>query len=121
MTSNSKEYAHAYYLAHKEQFKVYARKSYLKKRGITEPKTPKVELTRSQIYYAANKERIKEQQKAYRKRVKEKTYKQAYNKAYYMANKDKINAMQRKTYAKKRRAERLSRTALWRFWLKIFW
>ena len=116
MTTNPKEYAHAYYLAHKEQYKGYVEK-YKEKKKKEKYEAYLASLTPAQRYYAMNKEKVKAQQKAYRERKKKKEY----NKTYYMANRDRIRALNRENYFKTRREQRLSKTFIGRIWLKIFW
>lgn len=136
MTTNSKEYAKAYYQAHKEQLKAYQRAYQKKKRGskIANPwlldtrvdyKTPtredfkavacQPELTYSQKYYAENKERIRAKQKETRERNK-RLQKQ---RAYYAENRDRILAQQRAYQRKKTEEKRMSKTFLGRLKLKF--
>lgn len=72
-------------------------------------------LTYSQKYYAANKERIREQQRLSRK--KKKTAEK--QKAYYAEHREHLCELQRKNYAKKQREKRLSKTFLGRVKLKL--
>lgn len=124
MATNSKEYARAYYQAHKEQIKAYQRSYHKKKKaqGIISTSTlfdteryketikasfddiPKQ--TYSQQYYAANKERIRAQQKESRER-KKRLQKQ---RDYYAANKERIATQQRAYYQKKVKEKRMAKT-----------
>lgn len=138
MTTNSREYSHDYYLRNKEKFKAAARRYREKKRNeklVSNPRlfdmredfktatrekfqaVPKKELTYSQKYYAENRERIREQQRLSRK--KKKTAEK--QRAYYAEHREHLCELQRKNYAKKKRVEKLSKTFLWRLYLKIFW
>lgn len=124
MTTNSKEYARAYYQAHKEQIKAYQR-NYLKKkktwRVISAPtlfdserykETIKASFddipkqTYSQQYYAANRERIRAQQKESRAK-KKRLQKQ---RDYYAANRERITAQQRAYHQKKAKEKRMAKT-----------
>lgn len=140
MATNSREYSRKYYAEHKEMFreasKAYQeRKKLEKKLRVSNPwlfdlredyKTPtkedfraipQKELTYSQKYYAQNRERIREQQRLSRKRKKinEK------QREYYAKNREHICELQRKNRQTKKRREKLSKTFLWRMYLKIFW
>lgn len=140
MVTNSKEYARKYYAEHKEMFressKRYQEKKKLEKRlRVTNPRLfdmkedyatptkqdfeqiPQRELTYSQRYYAENRERIRAQQKESRRRKKV----NAKQREYYAANREHICEMQRKNRQTKKRREKLSKTFLWRLYLKIFW
>lgn len=136
MTTNTKEYQRAYYVAHREERKAYYRE-YNKRKKLEKQTNPKLfdmredyktsireefkevpqgELTYSQKYYAANKERIRAQQKIARekKRAVEK------RRAYYIEHREHLCEMQRKNYAKKKKRERLSKTFMGRLYLKVF-
>lgn len=116
MATNRKDYMRAYYDSHKEKIQAQQRAHYKKKKmqqanpwlldlrvDFTTPTREdfksigQPELTYSQRYYAANKEKIRAQQKA----IREKKKRQEYQREYYKANKDKIRAQQRASYAKK--------------------
>lgn len=76
---------------------------------------PKETRTKSQIYYAENREKVKAYQKAYREKKKKKDY----QKAYYEANKERITAQQRAYHSKKAKEKRMSKTFLGRLTLKV--
>lgn len=140
MATNSREYSRKYYAEHKEMFreasKRYQERKKLEKRlKVTNPrlfdlredyKTPTKEEFKSvptrtssynKEYYEKNKERIREQQRLSRKRKKinEK------QREYYAKNREHICELQRKNRQTKKRREKLSKTFLWRMYLKIFW
>lgn len=134
MTSNSKEYAKAYYSAHKEHIAAYQRAYYKKrKEKIANPwlldtrvdyrtptkedfkAIPTKELTYNQRYYAENRERIRAQQK--QKRIDDK--RKAKQRAYYAENREHICELQNKSRAKKKRKEKLSKSFWGRLVLKI--
>lgn len=138
MAKNSREYSRKYYAEHKEMFRESSRKYREKKRleqmlkqsnprlfdmredfkaGVREEfqAIPTKELTYSQRYYAANKERIRAQQKEARER-KKKTEKQ---RAYYEANKERITAQQRAYHQRKAKEKRMSKTWYGRMALKF--
>lgn len=140
MTTNSREYAHNYYLANKDKYRAAAKKFREKKKReklasnpnprlfdmredfktTTKEKfqaIPKKELTYSQKYYAENRERIREQQRLSRKRKKI----NARQREYYAKNREHICELQRKSRYEKKRREKLSKSFLWRLRLKIFW
>lgn len=140
MTTNSKEYMRKYYAEHKEKFreasKAYRERKKLEKRlKVSNPRLfdpredysaqvkekfqsiPKRELTYAQKYYAENRERIREQQRLSRKRKKT----NAKQREYYAKNREHICELQRKGRQAKKRKEKLSKTFLWRLYLKIFW
>ena len=77
---------------------------------------PQRELTYSQRYYAENRERIREKQQAKRKKDKA----NARQRAYYAANREHLCELQRKSYARRQRQKKLSKTFLGRLYLKIF-
>lgn len=125
----------AYYESHKEQIQAQQRAYYKrKKEKMANPwlldirvdyKTPTredfqaiptKELTYSQKYYAENREKIRERQQAKRKKDKI----NARQRAYYAANREHLCELQRKSYAKKQREKKLSKTFLGRLYLKIF-
>lgn len=139
MTTNSKEYSRRYYAEHKEMFKESSKRYQEKKRlekklKITNPglfdmredyrtptredfqQVPQRELTYSQRYYAENRERIREKQQAKRKKDKA----NARQRAYYAANREHLCELQRKSYARRQRQKKLSKTFLGRLYLKIF-
>jgi len=139
MTTNSKEYARRYYAEHKEMFKESSKRYQEKKRlekklKITNPglfdmredyrtptredfqQVPQRELTYSQRYYAENRERIREKQQAKRKKDKA----NARQRAYYAANREHLCELQRKSYARRQRQKKLSKTFLGRLYLKVF-
>ena len=123
MTTNSKEYAKAYYLANKDKFRAYAKKhseKVKKQKYLSSPnprlfdlredyKTPtktdfesipKVEeIPYYKRYYAENRERVRAQQKAYREKKKRREQ----QRADYAANKEKIRAQQNARRAELRR------------------
>ena len=66
-------------------------------------------------YYYANREKILEQQRASRKRAKV----NAKQREYYAKNKEHIQELSRKSYAKRQREKRLNRTAFGRMILSI--
>ena len=66
-------------------------------------------------YYDANKERIREYQRAYREKKKRRDY----QRAYYEANKERITAQQREYHSKKAKEKRMSKTFLGRVALKM--
>lgn len=140
MTTNSKEYARKYYAEHKEVFreasKRYQEKKKLEKKlKVTNPRLfdpredysthvredfkaiPKKELTYAQKYYAENREKIREQQRLSRKRKKI----NAKQREYYAKNREHLCELQRKSYAKKQRIKKLSKSFFGRLYLKIFW
>ena len=141
MSTNKKEYARAYYEAHKEHIKEYYRE-YNKKRRMEKLRaeakanpwlfnmsvdyatptredfqavSPEKKLTYSQKYYAENRERIREQQR--QKRADDKRKEKA--RKYYAEHREHLCEVQRQCWARKQRKKRLSKTALWRMWLKI--
>lgn len=136
MTTNTKEYQRAWYAAHKEERRAYFREyNKRKKERQANPwlldtrvdyKTPtredfqavprEKELTYSQKYYAENKERIRAQQQAKRKKDKI----NAKQRAYYAANREHLCELSRKSYAKRQREKKLSKTFLGRLYLKVF-
>lgn len=138
MTTNSKEYQRAYYAAHREEIKAYYREYNKKKRlergRVTNARlfdlredyrTPtkedfqaisQRELTYSQKYYAANKERIRAQQKESRRKKKINEY----QRAYYAANREHILEMNKRNKEAKKRQEKLSKTFMGRLYLRIF-
>lgn len=139
MTTNSKEYSRKYYAEHREMFressKRYQEKKKLEKKlKKSNPQlfdmredyrtptredfqqVPQRELTYSQRYYAENREKIREKQQAKRKKDKA----NARQRAYYAANREHLCELQRKSYAKRQREKRLSKTFLGRLYLKIF-
>ena len=139
MTTNSREYMRKYYAANKEKFREAQRRHQEKKRQqryLDNPnprlfdlredyKTPvkeefksipKKELTYSQKYYAANREMVREKQKAYREK-KKRCEKQ---RAYYAANRDRIAKQQKEYRTRKARTQKLSKSFLGRLYLKIF-
>lgn len=73
------------------------------------------ELTYSQKYYAANRDRIRAQQK--QKRIDDK--RKAKQRAYYAENRERILEQQRKHFAKKQREKKLSKTFFGRLVLKF--
>lgn len=77
---------------------------------------PQRELTYSQRYYAENRERIREKQQAKRKKDKA----NARQRAYYAANREHLCELQRKSYARRQRQKKLSKTFLGRLYLKVF-
>lgn len=138
MTTNSKEYARKYYQEHKEMFreasKRYQEKKKLEKRlRITNPRlfdmredyttptkeefqaVPVKELTYSQKYYAANRDRIRAKQKETRERNK----RLAKQREYYSANRERILEQQRAYQRKKYKEKRMSKTFLGRLTLKF--
>lgn len=140
MTTNSREYSRKYYAEHKEMFreasKRYQEKKKLEKRlKVTNPrlfdlredyKAPTEEEFRTvpvrtssynREYYLKNRDRIRAQQKESRRRKKinEK------QREYYAKNKEHIRAQQKRHRAEKKRQEKLSKTFMWRLYLKIFW
>lgn len=139
MTTNSKEYARKYYQEHKEALKE-SHKRYQEKKRIekmlkqTNPRLfdmredfstptrqdfqaiPQQELTYSQRYYAANRDRIRAKQNESRRRQKI----NAKQREYYAKNREHICEMQRKNRAAKKRQGKLSKTFLGRLYLKIF-
>lgn len=135
MSSNSKEYARAYYAAHKEQIAAYQRAYQKKKRKAqakADPwlldsridyKTPTREdfqaipqaKSYNKEYYEANKERIREQQRA--SRLKKKRLQK--QRDYYAANREHLCELQRKSYAKRQQKKRMERTWYGRTALKI--
>lgn len=139
MTTNTKEYQRAYYAAHREErkayYREYNRKRKLERGWLTNARlfdlredyktptkeefqaVPQKELTYSQKYYAANKERIKAQQKAARDR-KKRTEKQ---RAYYAAHRERIVEQQRAYHQRKAKERRMAKTWYGRLYLKIFW
>ena len=140
MVTNSKEYARKYYQEHKEMFRESSKRYQEKKRiekmlKKSNPRLfdmredyatptkqdfeqiPQRELTYSQRYYAENRERIRAQRKESRRRKKV----NAKQREYYAANREHICEMQRKNRQTKKRREKLSKTFLWRLYLKIFW
>ena len=114
MPTNRKEYAQAYYLAHKEQFREYSRRAQEKAKA-KDLAEQQARLTYSQRYYAANKELIKERQRKYREKKK----KQEYNKTYYQANREKIREYWRAYSARKYKEDKLAKTFMWRVLLKL--
>lgn len=127
----------AYYESHKERIQAQQRDYYKRKKAKRQAnpwlldtrvdyKTPtredfkavskKKELTYSQKYYAKNRERIRAQQQAKRKRDKI----NAKQRAYYATNKEHIRELQRKSRAERKRKENLSKTFLGRIYLKVF-
>ena len=111
MTTNSKEYARKYYLANREQYRAYSKKHYVtvKREKFLKNPNPRLfdmredykattkklfkevpELTYYQQYYAANREKVRAQQKAYRERNK----RNEKQRAYYAANRERIRAQQ---------------------------
>lgn len=138
MTTNSKEYARKYYAEHKEMFREASRKYQEKKKlekrlRVTNPRlfdmredyktptkeefqaVPTKELTYSQKYYAENRERIRAQQQAKRKRDKI----NAKQRAYYAAHRERILEQQRWYQKKKTQEKRMSKTFLGRLTLKF--
>lgn len=139
MTTNSKEYSRKYYAEHREMFressKRYQEKKKLEKKlKKSNPQlfdmredyrtptredfqqVPQRELTYSQRYYAENREKIREKQQAKRKKDKA----NARQRAYYAANREHLCELQRKSYARRQRQKKLSKTFLGRLYLKIF-
>lgn len=139
MATNSKEYQRAYYAAHREQIKAYYRE-YNKKKRLEKAKanpnprlfdmredysTPtkedfkavayQPELTYSQKYYAANRDRIRAKQKETRERNK----RLAKQREYYSANRERILEQQRAYQRKKYKEKRMSKTFLGRLTLKF--
>lgn len=80
-----------------------------------EVKEPK--MSKAMEYYYANREHILELQRVNRRKKKV----NAKQRGYYTKNKEHICALQKKSRAKKKRQEKLSKTFLWRLYLKIFW
>lgn len=135
MTTNRKEYAKAYYKAHKEQIQSYQREYH--KRKMAEKKAnpwlldtrvdyktptreafqaiPKSISSYNKEYYEKNKERIRAQQKEARERKKRLNY----QREYYSANRERILEQQRKYWKKKREEAKLSKTFWGRIKLKI--
>ena len=124
MSTNRKDYLKTYYKEHVEQYRVYARRAYEKKKALKEEakrmeeaKTTIAEPSYSQRYYAANKDAIKVKQKLYRENKKKKDA----QRAYYESHKEQFREYSRKSYEKKRRKKKLSKTLLGRIWLRIRW
>ena len=140
MTINRKEYARAYYQAHKEQMRAYQREyhraRYKEKREAELKSNPWLLDTRvdyktptredfqaipksissyNKEYYEKNKERIRAQQK--QKRIDNKRKEKA--RAYYAEHREHICALQNKSRAEKKRKEHLSKTFWGRIKLKI--
>lgn len=138
MTTNSKEYARKYYAEHKEMFREASRKYQEKKKlekrlRVTNPRlfdmredyktptkeefqaVPVKELTYSQKYYAANRDRIRAKQKETRERNK----RLAKQREYYSANRERILEQQRAYQRKKYKEKRMSKTFLGRLTLKF--
>lgn len=138
MAKNSKEYSRKYYAEHREMFRESSRKYREKKRleKMLNQSNPRLfdmredfktevrekfqeirekEPTYSQRYYAANKERIRAQQKEARER-KKRTEKQ---RAYYEANKERITAQQRAYHQRKAKEKRMAKTWYGRIALKF--
>ena len=137
MPTNRAGYMRAYYESHKERIQAQQRDYYKKRKAERQAnpwlldirvdyKTPtkedfqaipkEKELTYSQKYYAENRERIRAQQQAKRKRDKI----NAKQRAYYATNKEHICELQRKSRAERKRKEKLSKTFLGRLYLKVF-
>ncbi len=76
---------------------------------------PKETRTKSQIYYAENREKVKAYQRTYREKKK----KREKQRAYYEANKERIAAQQREYHSKKAKEKRMSKTFLGRITLKV--
>ena len=76
---------------------------------------PKETRTKSQIYYAENREKVKAYQRTYREKKK----KREKQRAYYEANKERIAAQQREYHSKKAKEKRMSKTFLGRLTLKV--
>ena len=138
MATNSKEYARKYYAEHKEMFREASRKYQEKKKlekrlRVTNPRlfdmredyttptkeefqaVPVKELTYSQKYYAANRDRIRAKQKETRERNK----RLAKQREYYSANRERILEQQRVYQHKKAKEKRMSKTFLGRLTLKF--
>jgi len=135
MTANRKEYAMAYYQAHKEQLREYQRAYQRKKRSSKMPnpwlldtrvdyKTPtredfkaipEIRSSYNKEYYAANRERIRAQQRQRRLDDKRK----AKQRAYYAENRDRILEQQKKYHSKKTKEKKMSKTFLGRLKLKF--
>lgn len=139
MTTNSREYMRKYYAEHREKFREASRKHQEKKRqqkylGNPNPrlfdmredyKTPTTEdfkaipearTSYNKEYYLKNRDRIRAQQKESRKRRKA-AEKQ---RAYYAEHREHLCELQRKSYAKKQRVKKLSKSFFGRLYLKIF-
>ena len=129
MGTNSKEYMRKYYAEHKEAFREASRRHQEKKKlekrlKVTNPRlfdmredyrtptkedfqaveTPK--RSKAMEYYYANREHILELQRASRKRAKV----NAKQRAYYAKNKERMQQLSRKNYAKRQREKRLSKS-----------
>lgn len=135
MPTNRAAYMRAYYESHKEKIQAQQREAY--KRRVAKRANPWLldtrvdyktptkedfqavpkerELTYSQKYYAANRERIREQQQAKRKKDKI----NAKQREYYAANREKILEQQRENRHKKRREEKMAKTFWGRVKLKL--
>lgn len=135
MTTNRKEYARAYYEAHKEQYRQYQRnywKRQAEKNAAANPwlfdsrvdfATPTREdfqaipkaTSYNKEYYEKNKERIRAQQKESRERRK----RLQYQRDYYAANRDRIVIQQREYHRKKAKEKRMAKTWYGRLALKF--
>lgn len=118
MTTNRTEYMRDYYNSHKEKIQAQQREAYKRRMAKkanpwlldirVDYKTPtkedfqsvpkERELTYSQKYYAENRERIRAQQQAKRKRDKI----NAKQREYYAANRERILTRQKELRAKKK-------------------
>lgn len=139
MATNTREYSRKYYAKHREMFRESSKRYQEKKKmekmlRQSNPRLfdmredyktstredfqaiPQRELTYSQRYYAANKERIKAKQKETRRKKKINEY----QRAYYAANKEHILEMNKRNRETKKREKRLSKTFMGRLYLKIF-
>lgn len=135
MATNRTAYMRAYYESHKEKIQAQQREAYLRRKAKranpwlldtrVDYKTPtredfkaipkERELTYSQKYYAANRERIREQQQAKRKKDKI----NAKQREYYAANREKILEQQRENRHRRKRVEKMSKTFWGRVRLKL--
>lgn len=131
-----RDYQRAYYEKHKEEYNSRQR-AYVKRKKIAQATSnprlfdmredyvtptkedfqsiPKETRTKSQVYYAENREKVKAYQRTYREKKK----KREKQRAYYEANKEKIAAQQKAYYNKRAKEKRMSKTFLGRLTLKV--
>lgn len=124
MSTNRQGYLKAYYQAHKEQYKVYAKRAADKRKALKKIEEVKVEPICEQVwrspdysrqYYLANRETILAKQKAYREAKR----KRDIQRAYYEEHRDQYRMYAQRAYQRKKRKEKLSKSFFGRLWLKV--